>query len=363
MKTCIIRPGLILLTLSTFLEAGTDKDGFSKSSMPQDAPAPWIGRVGLGYRAAFNISADFSGLGGYASPNLPGAPGRIQGAPGTVVRSYDDGFIGIDESGNANGRTTYWGYDSDAQVSGDNVLMRNSGSPGTARSNDVDEEPLNGLELSYQQPLGGGRNLRWGLEGALNWMNLDFDDRRSLSGDIVTTTHSFALDGVLPPVAPPIYVGPVEGPGAPQLSDTAVNAGTSTQPGAAAITGSRSLEGNLYGMRIGPFLEYEITPRVSLDLAAGLVLGLIDSEFSHTDTTSLGGLGSQTVSADSRETEWLCGAYLRAQVNVKVYENISAFGGVEFNNLGTFDQRAGNAEAELDLNGAVILILGVGVAF
>jgi hypothetical protein len=363
MKTNIIRPELILLALSTVLQAGADKDGFSKNAIPSDDSPPWMGRIGLSYRAAFNISADFSGLGGYASPNLPGAPGRIPGAPGEVVRSYDDGFIGIDESGNANGHTTYWGYDSDEQVSGDNVLMHNSSSPGTARSNDVEDEPLNGLELSCQQPLGGGHGWRWGFEGALNWMNLDFNDRRSLSGDIVTTTHSFALDGVLPPVAPPAYVGPVEGPGAPQLNDTAASAGTSTQPGAATITGSRSLEGNLYGLRFGPFLEYEITPQVSVDLAAGFVMGLIDSEFSHSDTTSLGELGSQTMSADSNETEWLYGAYLRGQINVNVYENLSAFGGVELNSLGTFDQRAGNAKAELDLKGAVILILGLGVEF
>src|SRR5262245_42817141 len=112
-------------------------------------------RVGLSYRVGFNISASFSGLGGFVAAGDPGAPGRITAAPGTVVRTYDDGFIGIDISGNANQHTTYWGYnDSASQVVGGSIEMHSVSSP-TVSSGDVDGDPQHGFEISYFHPLGG----------------------------------------------------------------------------------------------------------------------------------------------------------------------------------------------------------------
>lgn len=327
--------------------------------------SPWRGRLGISYRAAFNISANFTGLGGFTSMNTPGVPGPTPttGGPGTVVRTYNDGFIGVDVSGNAGGTTTYWGFNSDAQVVGDNVQMHNSSSPATASSGDVGNDPQDGIELSYFQPLGGKNRWHWGVEGGLNWTPIKIQNSRSLAGDVVTVTHAFALNGVVPPVAPPAYVGPVNGPGAPQLGTVAMDAGTTTQTGAASVTGNRKIEADLFGMRIGPFVEYDLFKRVSLGLDGGFAAGVIDSKFEYNDTVTVTGLGSRNSSGSDRSSGFLYGGYVCGQFNVNVYKSASVFAGAELNNLNDFTQSSGTAHAQLNLGTAVYVTVGLGFSF
>lgn len=356
MKTKLIQSGTALFILAAGIVAVRAQDS------PQQA-TPWWGHIGISYRAGFNVSANFTGLGGYVSPNMPGGPGRIAGAPGTVVRTYDDGFVGVDTSGNANGHTTYWGFNSDSQVVGGNVLMHSSSSPATARSGDVGEDPQSGIELSYFRPLGGDERWRWGLEGAFNWTPINIRDSRTLAGDVVTVTHAFALDGVVPPPAPPTYVGPINGPGAPQLNDTATDVSSPPTVGAATISGWRKINADLYGLRLGPYVEYDLFKRVSVDLGGGFTTGIIDSEFDFNDVVTIPGLGSQNPTGHGSATGWLYGGYVRGQVNVRLYKSATVFAGGEFNDLGTFTQSAGNAQAHLDLGSAVYLTVGLGFNF
>lgn len=351
MKTKLIKSGMVLAGLGSVAVAARAQD---------DA---WS-RIGVSYRAGFNISASFSGLGGYTSPNNPGAPGQITGDPGTVVRTYDDGFIGIDISGNAGGRTTYWGYDSDwRQTVGDTVQMHNSSSPATARTGSVDDGAQHGIELNYFQRLGGGEKWHWGIEAAFNWMDICIHDNRTLAGNVMTVTHLFNLNGVLPPVTPPVYEGPVDGPGAPQLSDNAVDLSGPTQIGVATINGKRSLAASLYGFRLGPYVEVPLGKRVSVALGGGFSLGVIDSEFSYAESVTIPDIGTQSHAAKSHSTDCIYGGYIRGQVKVKLCKAASLFGSAEFNSLSSFTQSAGAAKANLDLSSGVYVSGGISFNF
>jgi hypothetical protein len=358
MKTKSIKLGTALFTLAAGILAVRAQDN------PQNE-SPWWGRLGISYRAAFNISASFTGLGGYTSMNTPGVPGPTPttGGPGTVERTYDDGFIGVDISGNAGGTTTYWGFNSDAQVVNGNVLMHNSSSPATASTGDVGNDPQNGIEVSYYQPLGGKDRWRWGMEGAFNWTPIDIQDSQMLAGNVVTVTHAYALNGVVAPVTPPAYVGPVNGPGAPQLSTDAMAAGTTTQAGAVAINGWRKVDADLYGVRIGPYVEYDLFKRVNVDLSGGFSTGIMDSRFDYNDVTTIPGLGSQTSAGSDRSCGWVYGGYVRGQVNVRLYRSAVVFAGAELNSLSDFTQSSGSAHAELNLGSAVYVTVGLGWNF
>lgn len=359
MKTKLIKSGTVLFTLAAGMLTVQAQDN------PQNE-GPWWNRLGISYRAAFNISANFTGLGGYVSLNMPGVPGPTPttGGSGTVVRTYDDGFIGVDVSGNAGGTTTYWGYDnSAAQVVGGNVLMHNSSSPATASSGDVGNDPRSGIEVSYFQPLGNKDRWCWGVEGAFNWTPIKIQDSRTLAGDVVTVTHAYALSGVVPPVAPPTYVGPVNGPGAPQLSTDTVDAGTTTQAGAATISGWRKIDADLYGLRLGPYVEYDLFKRVSVDLSGGFSTGIIDSRFEYHDVVTLSGLGSQTSADSDRGCDWVYGGYVRGQINIQLHKSAVVFAGAELNSLSDFTQSAGSAHAQLNLGSAVYVTVGLGLSF
>jgi hypothetical protein len=359
MKTILLKLGMVLVLLNTAAIT-------SLAQMQTETSDAWWDRLGISYRAAFNISANFTGLGGFTSMNTPGVPGPTPttGGPGTVMRTYDDGFIGVDISGNAGGTTTYWGYNnSSGQVAGGNVLMHSSSSPATASSSDAGSDPQNGMELSYFHPLGGKGRCHWGVEGALSWTPIKIEDDRSLAGDVVTLTHAYALNGVVPPPAPPAYVGLVSGPGAPQLGTDAADAGTTTQTGAATVTGNRKIEANLFGLRIGPYVEYDLSKRVSVDLGGGFAAGVIDSKFEYTNMVTIPGLGSSNSSGSDHSSRFLYGGYVRGQFNVNVYKSASVFAGAELNSLNDFTQSSGAAHAQLNLGTAVYVTAGIGFSF
>lgn len=322
-----------------------------------------LGRIGVSYRAAFNISAEFSGLGGFAPTGNPGGAGRIEGLPGTIIRSYDDGFIGIDISGNANERTTFWGYDdSTAQVVGDAVQMHSSSSPASGRSK-TENDPLHGFEINYLHPLLGSKRWHLGFEGALNWTDIKLKSRGTFAGNVSVLTHNFSLDGVLPPLAPPAYVGPVDGPGAPQLSDEAIVVGDTQQNSAATTSGIRKIEGDFYGCRLGPYTEFRLRDRFSLTFGGGLSVGVVDSRFSYNDTTTISGVGSQNHSGNDSSSAWTYGAYLRGQASVYFDDGVAFFGGVECNNMRRFDQTAGMARVSVDMGSVIYAFAGFSWSF
>jgi hypothetical protein len=350
MKSSLLKLGLVALSLTSALSVIAEDSG------------KW-GRFDLSYRAGLNISANFSGLGGFAPTGNPGPLGAISAPPGTIVRTYDDGFIGIDISGNAGNMTTFWGYNNASQVSGDSLLMHSSSSSATTSSGNVDGDPQHGFELSYALPLGGGKRWSWGLEGAFNWTDINIKDSRPLSGNVFTLAHAFSRNGVPANLAPPApYTGPFNGPGQ-FLGDVATAAPGLTTVGGASIVGNRKIDAALYGFRVGPRVELTVCKRCSLELGAGLSFGVIDSEFSFNETVTITGLGTRTRSGKDRSSAALFGPYIRGQINVQLWKSLSWFGGVEFNDLGTFDQTVAGKKAQLDLGAAVYLSTGLGCTF
>jgi len=335
MNTLLLKSGMVLAAVGVSVTGRADGgDDF------------W-GRFNLSYQAAFNLSAKFSGAGAYAPPGGPGS--------GT----YDDGFVGVDGSHNAGGYTTYWGYNQASQISGGNVILHSSTSSGVA-TGDQTARPQNGFELSYDQPLGGGEHWHWGIEAAVNWTGISIQNSQALTGNVVTTTDAYSLGGLTPPVAP--YTGTVNGPG-PLLGTTPVSHLVDTLINAAAISGTRKIDANLFGFRLGPYVEWPLGSRFTLGLGAGLSTGVIDSDFSYAETVMVGGLNTQNRVGSGHATAALVGGYVRAQASLRLFQNASLFGGVEFNDLGTFDQTVGGETARLDLSQGVYVSAGFSYRF
>ncbi len=313
------------------------------------------GRLSLSYRAALNVSAKFSGLGGFAGGASPGGPGSIAAAPGTVVRTYDDGFIGVDVTGNAGNLTWFFGFANDSQVIADTLQLHATTSTPTSQSRES-ADPQHGVELSYALPLGGGKRWKWGVEGALNWTDINVKDNKAFASTITTLTHAFALSGVILPPAP--YSGTSLGPG-PIISDVAVDVSGPSIAGP-AITGNRAIEGAVGGLRLGPLVEFTVCKHCSLELGAGLSVGVANTTFSFTETAAA---PVGTATGRIRNSEVLCGGYLRGQVNVHVWKALSWMAAAEFNHLGTHDQQIGARRSELDLGKTVYVSTGFSISF
>jgi hypothetical protein len=145
------------------------------------------------------------------------------------------------------------------------------------------------------------------------------------------------------------------------LNTTPIPQGSATS--LSAITGSRDIDANLFGFRLGPYLELPVCSHLSVQLSAGLSAGVISSEFSYNETVTVSGLPSQTYANSGHSDGGLIGGYARAQINVKLCEHLALFGGAEFNDMGTFNQTVGNETAHLNLSQSIYVNGGLSWSF
>src|SRR5882724_11804183 len=165
----------------------------------------------LSYRMGFNISATIKNLGATGAQTYPPPPPPPNGPfVSATGRTYQDGYVGVDTSGNAGGVTWYWGYARGDQIVGDNLLLTTSSS-GTLFK-DIDKAPQHGMEITYARRLGEFNKYKWGLEAGVNYMDLDFRSRGVADPNLLSV-DAFSLGS--PPIVPPLapYAGSFNGPG------------------------------------------------------------------------------------------------------------------------------------------------------
>jgi hypothetical protein len=302
---------------------------------------PDTDRIALGYRVGFNISAKFQNLGSTPLANNPSVAGL----------SYQDGFVGTDNIGNAGGLTSFWGYQNAHQVVDNNsyLLMRSS-NPGALGSS-VDNGPYQGLELSYNHELARFKKVRWGIEAAFNWTDFSATQEAAVSSG-VGAVDAFPL-GYSPPQAP--FSGtPTTVPFAPLLGTT---------PNRLPVMVSSTLEGSLYGLRAGPYLDVPLGKRMVITLSGGLALTIVDGEYRHSESVSTPGGTTVTVSSRASEASPVLGGFVGLQVSVKVAEHINVFAGSQYQGSNRYKLSVADTEAQIDFRRAIYFSTGVNFSF
>ena len=244
-----------------------------------------LDRFSLNARFGLDLSAKFK----RASMSLTAPP---RSSPDGSRYNYDDGYVLTDVSGNYGGQTWNWGYDQPGQIAGNSILMhRSTVSADAPSATGVDEDdPQCGFEFAYDRELGKRDKLRYGLEAAVNYMNLSLKDTSAFSGNVsrLTDAYPFTL-GTTPPTAP--YQGSFDGPGF-VLGATPVSSTTALIPGGATVVDQRNFDADIWGFRLGPYAEYPLGRNVDLWFSGGLAVGLVDGSASWRETASLAGGGT-----------------------------------------------------------------------
>jgi len=383
---------LVSLVSSTLVRLQAQETAAASAFETPEEKSP--DRYGLSFRMGYNIKASFKNVGGFpamghlvpraeANPQLP-PPGPLQ--PGNPEgdefgnRTYDDGYVWRDNTGNAMGFSHYWGYDSkplqyDATLG--TIAMHSASSPGV-NSNDREDDPQLGLEFTYNRELGHGKGWRLGVEAAFNYTDVSIHNNRPLSGSGTLTENTFLVPptfdpdlGIVPgdpPGAPPSYYGTYypNPNGSPVLVATPL--GTNYTSFSTQINGSRHFDADLFGWRIGPYAEFLLGSRVSVCLNGGLALVVVSSDFSYRETVSYDtGIGTGTISRPSSgsgsDTGFQVGGYAGSTLNVALSEKWGAFAGVEYQNVGDYTHKENNQKAVLDLGSTVFISVGVSCSF
>ncbi|MCX6879253.1 MAG: hypothetical protein NTW21_36435 [Verrucomicrobia bacterium] len=333
---------------------------------PPTRPIQWKVKIGAAFRHLGDIIFQ---SGSYASPGMLPAFAPVLGAGrvGSVGelgvgplgafadRTYLDGFVFMDaQTSNPasflSGTTAYWGYQANSQVQSGSLCYAggeyatataqgNQGaSPGDWSSGFEGSSPV--VELEGWLPL----NDHLSVGGTVGFLFTSADSAhststfrafRSLSESAYSVTDRFALQGVVPPLAP--YSGTFNPPGTAPLIDNIPteriisNTGNSMP---AADFGNRvkeSIEIDLYTLSLGPTVRYE-TNRFVVTGGLGLTINIADWDAAYAERLDQGSMAGSTElrrwQEHNEETEVLPGFYLQGSVGYQLTEacQVSVFG-------------------------------------
>lgn len=340
----VVLPGCLLGAAGLVVPAG--------AAQAQDSPS-WTKRFRLGVIAAINIEAEFSMSGDFGvSGSDPGTPGI-----GGLNHTYDNGYVRLDDTGNAGGYTSNWGYESASQYDPAGETLTFSGTTSfrpSGGSSSASDEPYYGLDLAY-----GGR-LMEAAKGVLGWefgfmfLPATFEDRAPLPVTARRVEHRFSAAGIVLPQAPynggSSGVGPVMGDGAEEISNSATDG---------LLTGSRTLEAYLMDFRLGPNLQWHLGGRWAASVGGGFALGLVTGEYSFDESIVFESGDDARNRGDFNATEVVYGGYAEALLYFRAEERSEIYLGVRYVSLGDATFSGGGREARLKLGNGLYFAAGI----
>jgi hypothetical protein len=319
--------------------------------------------LSLSARIGFNVSARFKGLDNNLALPLPVA---TRTTPRGDAYNYADGYVLTDISGNAGGQTWYWGYDnSSRQISGNNILLSRTTGVGQPSTTTAEDNPQWGGEMMDRFLFRSERGFNYGLEAAINYTRLSMSDNSPLLANLNRLTYPFAFTpGTTPPAATPAapYQGSYEGPGF-VISDTPGAPFPTTVPGGAVVVGSRELQADLWGVRLGPCLEVPLSQQFDLSVSAGLAAAVPDVQVSWNEAALVNGAAGARLSGSGSGSTLMVGWYAGANLAWQISEKWSAIAGVQFQDVGTYNHSFGGRDVELNLSSSIFVTLGIGYSF
>ena len=317
-----------------------------------------LNRFSLGARFGMNFKSAFGNTALTLAPPVASSPG----APiGGINHTYDDGYNLVDSSGNAGGTTWNWGYQNASQVVGDTMQFNSltSVSPVLPARSSATDDPQFGAELTYQRVIGSfgdSDSGRWGFEAGFGYTSLSLRDRRTGNGLSTLITDTYQLNGVIPPF--PGYNGTFAGPG-PLLGDLP---GRTTTVMVDSLTSSHELSGDLFTIRLGPFAEWYLTPKLSLAASIGITLAPAIVDYDFNEVTTVAGV-TTAVSGQSSKTALLYGPYVSTTLRYDITPNWGVYIGAQFQSLNSLEQTIGTRSGRLDASATFYATAGLSWSF
>jgi hypothetical protein len=316
-------------------------------------------RFTLSLRFGLNISAKLKGIGGSLNPASNNKPGQ-----------YDDGYVLTDISGNAGGQTWNWGYDNSSQVNAVNHTVSFDRTTAVADANNsssgkADSDGNIGFEIEYDRQLGvkeDWHNIRYGIEAAFNYTPIDINQTSTFGATATRQTDTFGYTpGTTPPSAP--YQGSFGGPGF-VLNVPRTGSSSATIPNA-TVTTQDNFDANLWGLRLGPYVEFPFGKKqqFTLALSAGLAVGLIDANESWKQTVNIPGNPTLTTHGGGENFSALWGGYAALDADYQFSEHWGVSAGVQFEDLGKYDHSFDGRQVNLDLSKSIYFLVGVSYNF
>jgi len=327
-------------------------------------------RLTLSARFGLNISARFHGVvNPFAKSSVFGFP---RSTPDGNRYNYDNGYVLTDSTGNALGYTSNWGYDNASQVNAagfpaNTIEFDQTTAVGPAAGSSGNQVPP-GIELTYDRQLSGGDcwcDLRYGMEGAVNYMKASMRSTSVGPATLMTTTTAFSYQsGDTPPAAP--FQGTFGGFGymllqvPPTFPTTA--GPTAFTPGA-TLTSHDEFDADIWGFRLGPYIEWPVTQRISVRASGGLAGGLVYGHESWRQTVTPPVGPAITTTGGGSTFGMLLGGYVSVNGTYQINDRWGVDAGAQFQDLGKFSPNFQGRIVDLDLSRSIFIEAGISYSF
>ena len=158
------------------------------------------------------------------------------------------------------------------------------------------------------------------------------------------------------------YQGSPEGPGF-VINDTPGQPSTTTVAGGAVVRGHRQLDADIWGFRLGPYLEAPLGGQVRVSLSGGLAGGYLNGSASWSERAIIGGVSGAPVSGSGDADKMLWGYYVAGDVSWQFAPHWSARAGVQFQSLRDFNQAFGGRNVEVEMSKSFFATVGLSFNF
>jgi hypothetical protein len=306
----------------------------------------WTRHFRLGAVAGLNISANFSMKGPSKIPGNNAAKGI-----------YDDGYVRTDDTGNAGGWTSYWGYNNASQLSGSTLTMHSTTSYSASGSSEA-SGVFPGFDMAYGGNLFYLGRARIGWDLGFGLLPISITDKSSMPASVNQSIYTFKTGTIIVPGAP--YQGGPSGIGATIKTNVDISSGTNN---AGTLNGSQTLEVMFYTVRLGPAVYWDLNEHFGLSASAGPAIGIVSGDYKYDEIVSASGVSARN-HGQIGATDLVYGGYVNTTLMYHVpKENADIYIGAQFMSLGNASFSGGGREASLKLGGQVYISAGINWAF
>ena len=170
------------------------------------------------------------------------------------------------------------------------------------------------------------------------------------------TVYTFDTGGIQVPPAP--YRGPAAGSGVPGIPPTATSTNYTTAPGK-TVTGTQTLDVNLYTFRLGPSLYWDFNEYLGMSVGAGPALGVMSGSLKYNQSID----GGDPTKGQVNGTDLVFGAYVNAMLTCHLVKNGDFYVGAQYMPLGSATISGGGRSGTLKLDGQVYVSAGINWPF
>lgn len=310
----------------------------------------WTKNFRVGAISGFNIKGDFKVNGQFAvSGNNPGV--------------FDDGYVLVDETGNADGYTSFWGYESASQYDpGTRQLRMSSTTSYTGQGGGSGDNDFSiGAELAYGGVIKHWGRSRLGWEFGFGWLPFEVSDSSSFNALANRDTYVFDVPtGIhVMPTAP--YSGGPSGLG-PTIRNTATLEGSAPAQ-SVVVGGSRSLDVDLFLFRLGPTYFYDVSPYIGVMVSAGPAAALVSQTYQFNESITFTGGSTASNRGSFSDSEFVYGGYISVVGTCHVEAGGDVYLGFQYMPLSDSSISQAGREGSLDFSGQFLISAGINWTF